>query len=67
MKVLLIEKSNEELINEYHELMDLEKVVAWDQRQQADDWERIWLKALRARIGIVKMALEERGIYREEV
>lgn len=67
MRVLLLEKSNEELINEYKELVKLERVAAQDQRQQADDWERIWLKAVRARLGLIRLALEEREINPEEV
>lgn len=62
MKVLFVEKRDEELVQEYRELLELERLAAWDQRQQADDWERIWLKAVRARRGIIELALKERGI-----
>lgn len=67
MKILFLEKSNDELVQEYKELVELEQCMAWDQRQQADEWERIWLKSVRARRRIIEIALEEREINIEEV
>ena len=67
MKVLFVEKSNDELVREYKKLVQLEQITSWDQCQQADEWERIWLKVVKARRAIIEMALKEREINVEEV
>lgn len=63
MKLTLAEKCDEELVQEYEKLVELEQTYD----EPKDRWEQIWLKAVKARRAVIEMALKERQINIEEV